>query len=69
MTHQADFNLSSFLRSKSVSRSLNLALYLGFCWLAGTGLLLAFRLPHGGSAIRRTTFLGHPLHFWAEAHL
>jgi hypothetical protein len=69
MTDRADSNLSSFLRSKSVSRLLNLALYLGFCLLLGTGLLLAFRLPHGGSAAPITRFLGYPLHFWAQAHL
>jgi hypothetical protein len=58
-----------FLRSKSIGRSLNFVLYLGFCLLAGTGFLLAFRLPHGPLAGQRTIFLGYPLHVWAEVHL
>jgi uncharacterized protein DUF4405 len=62
-------NLSFFVRSKPVSRLLNLALYLGFCLLAGTGLLLALRLPHGAGIAQRRMFLGCPLHFWAEVHL
>jgi hypothetical protein len=62
-------NPSFFARSKPVSRLLNLALYLGFCLLAGTGLLLAFRLPHGPSTSQRTIFLGYPLHIWAKVHL
>jgi len=61
--------LSAFLRSKPLSRFLNLALYLGFCFLAGTGLLLAFRFPHGGRVGALMTFLGYPLHFWAQIHL
>jgi hypothetical protein len=69
MSNRTNYKLSSLLRSKPVSRLLNLALYLGFCLLAGTGLLLAFRLPHGGSGAQTTIFLGYALHFWAEVHL
>jgi Domain of unknown function (DUF4405) len=58
-----------FLRSKSIGRLLNLVLYIGFCLLTGTGLLLAFRLPHGPRVGQRAIFLGYPLHVWAEVHL
>ena len=61
--------LPAFMRSGFLARLLNLILYLGFCVLAGTGFLLAFRLPHGSEAARGTTFLGYPVHTWAEAHL
>ena len=38
-----------------------------FCALAGTGFLLAYRLPHGPNA-NQTLFLGFGRHLWGEAH-
>ena len=61
--------LPAFMRSGFLARFLNLMLYLDFCTLAGSGFLLAFRLPHGSDAARATRFLGYPLHTWAEFHL
>jgi Domain of unknown function (DUF4405) len=48
-------------------KGLDLPLYLLFCALAGTGYLLAYRLPHGPSA-GETLFLGFGRHMWGEAH-
>ena len=46
---------------------IDLALYLLFCALAGTGLLLAYRLPHGSGA-GQIVFLGYRRHDWGEIH-
>jgi hypothetical protein len=46
---------------------IDLVLYLLFCAMAGTGMLLAFRLPHGGGA-GRTLFLSFGRHAWGEIH-
>jgi hypothetical protein len=51
----------------SVRKAIDLTLYLVFCSLAGTGFLLAYRLPHGAGNVR-VTFLGYELHDWALAH-
>ena len=48
-------------------RIIDLALYLLFCALAGTGFLLAYRLPHGGGG-GHTLFLGVGRHAWGEVH-
>jgi hypothetical protein len=48
-------------------RIIDLVLYLLFCALAGTGFLLAYRLPHGGGG-GQTLFLGIDRHAWGEAH-
>ena len=45
----------------------DLTLYLLFCALVGTGLLLAYRLPHGGGG-GHALFLGHGRHVWSEVH-
>lgn len=51
---------------RSISKKVvDLTLYWVFCALAGTGLLLAYRLPHGAGAV---TFLGHGLHDWGVVH-
>jgi uncharacterized protein DUF4405 len=47
---------------------LDLALYLVACALTGTGLLLAYRLPHGSVHPGRTLFLGYDRHDWGEVH-
>ena len=46
----------------------DLALYLVACTLTGTGLLLAYRLPHGGGHTGRILFLGYGRHEWGEIH-
>jgi hypothetical protein len=47
---------------------IDLALYLVACALTGTGLLLAYRLPHGGGHTSRVLFLGYGRHAWGEIH-
>ena len=46
---------------------IDLVLYLLFCGLAGTGMLLSYRLPHGGGA-GGTLFLSFGRHEWGEIH-
>jgi len=46
---------------------IDLTLYLLSCTLAGTGLLLAYRLPHGPQA-GQTLFLALGRHMWGEVH-
>ncbi|KAF0093757.1 MAG: hypothetical protein E1N59_2587 [Puniceicoccaceae bacterium 5H] len=46
-------------------RATNLLLYLGFCFLAGTGLLLIFRLPPHS---RQATVFGLTRHEWGDWH-
>jgi hypothetical protein len=46
---------------------IDLTLYLLFCALGGTGLLLAYRLPHGGEG-GHALFLGDGRHMWGEVH-
>jgi hypothetical protein len=47
---------------------IDLALYLIACGLTGTGLLLAYRLPHGQGHAGRMLFLGYGRHEWGEIH-
>ena len=47
---------------------LDLALYLVACTLTGTGLLLAYRLPHGQGPGERMLFLGYGRHEWGDIH-
>ena len=49
-------------------RVLNLLLYLSFCFIVGTGLLLEFKLVPGGQGGRGLTALGMSRHEWAEWH-
>jgi Domain of unknown function (DUF4405) len=49
-------------------RMLDLALYLVACVTAGTGLLLAYRLPHGAGNANRVIFLGYGRHEWGDIH-
>jgi Domain of unknown function (DUF4405) len=46
----------------------DLALYLVACVTAGTGLLLAYRLPHGAGNASRVVFLGYGRHEWGDVH-
>ena len=52
----------------SVDRVLNLLLWLAFCALAGTGLLLAFRLPPGSRGGAGLSALGMTRHEWGDWH-
>jgi hypothetical protein len=49
-------------------RLLNLLLWLGFCALAGTGLLLAWRLPPASRGGRGLEILGFGRHDWGDFH-
>jgi hypothetical protein len=49
-------------------RWIDLTLYLVSCAIAGTGLLLGYRLPHGHGAGSIVTFLGHGRHDWGSVH-
>lgn len=55
------------VRKADWKKIIDLTLYLLFCGLAGTGLLLAYRLPHGGGA-GHALFLGLGRHPWGEVH-
>ncbi len=47
---------------------LDLALYMVASVTAGTGLLLAYRLPHGAGNANRVIFLGYGRHEWGDIH-
>jgi hypothetical protein len=49
-------------------KAIDLALYLVACVTAGTGLLLAYRLPHGPGNAGRVIFLGYGRHEWGDIH-
>ena len=49
-------------------RVLNLLLYLSFCFIVGTGLLLEFKLVPGGQGGHGLTVLGMSRHEWGEWH-
>ena len=58
---------------KGISRSLlprvlNALLWLVFCGMAGTGLLLAFRLPPGSRGGAGLTAMGWGRHDWGDVH-
>jgi cell division protein FtsW (lipid II flippase) len=50
-------------------RLLNYLLYLAFCLMAGTGLLLAYRLPPGSRGGRGLRFFDMDRHAWGDIHL
>ncbi len=56
-----------FSRS-SVARVLNMLLWLVFCGMAGTGLLIAFRLPPGSRGGAGLATLGWTRHQWGDLH-
>jgi len=53
----------------TINRILNFALYISFCLMTGTGLLLSFRLPPGSKGGRGLTMLGMDRHEWGTVHL
>jgi hypothetical protein len=56
-----------FSRS-TVPRVLDALLWLVFCGMAGTGLLLAFRLPPGSRGGAGLTAMGWGRHDWGDMH-
>jgi Domain of unknown function (DUF4405) len=60
---------TSTLPGKNIwKKAIDLALYLVACVTAGTGLLLAYRLPHGPGSPGRVIFLGYGRHEWGDIH-
>ena len=60
---------SSIRPGKNIwKKALDLALYLVACLTAGTGLLLAYRLPHGAGNAGRVVFFGYGRHEWGDIH-
>ena len=57
-----------WLGRNTCKRVLDLALYLVACVTAGTGLLLAYRLPHGAGNAGRVVFFGYGRHEWGDIH-
>ena len=51
-----------------VLRALNALMWWVFCGMAGTGLLLASRLPPGSRGGSRLTALGWGRHDWGDVH-
>lgn len=51
-----------------ITRILNLLLWLTLCFLAGTGFLLAFRLPPGSRGGAGLQALGLGRHGWGDLH-
>ena len=49
-------------------KCIDLTLYLVACLTAGTGLLLAYRLPHGAGNAGRVVFFGYGRHEWGDIH-
>lgn len=65
--------MSETVPRKPSSRTLlprlcNAALWLLFCGLSGTGLLLAFRLPPGSRGGKGLSALGWGRHDWGDFH-
>lgn len=54
---------------KWLPRTANLALWLLFCAMSATGLLLAFRLPPGSRGGHGLSVLGWSRHEWGDLHL
>ncbi|MFA7233054.1 MAG: DUF4405 domain-containing protein [Terrimicrobiaceae bacterium] len=52
----------------AIRRVLNLSLYLGFCLMIGTGLLMACRLVPGSRGGQGLEMLGWNRHEWGELH-
>src|SRR6516225_5035711 len=59
---------ASSLGKGTWKKMIDLALYLVASALTGTGLLLAYRLPHGAARAGRILFLGLDRHEWGDIH-
>ena len=69
MTTEQESGRETKGRSRStVPRVLNALLWLVFCGMAGTGLLLAFRLPPGSRGGAGLTAMGWGRHDWGDLH-
>lgn len=55
-------------RRMTITRALNFLLWISFCAMSGTGLLLAYRLPPGSQGGRGLTALGWDRHEWGNLH-
>lgn len=51
-----------------IFRTANLALWLAFCLLTGTGLMLTYRLPPGSRGGHGLTVWGWSRHDWGDVH-
>lgn len=51
-----------------IPKAANLLLWLLFCIMSGTGVLLAFRLPPGSRGGRGLSALGWTRHDWGDLH-
>lgn len=71
--------LSAFMKAKTpparhpsirvlLPRCLNFLLWMSFCAMSGTGLLLSFRLPPGSRGGRGLSALGWDRHAWGDLH-
>ncbi len=56
------------MRKSVINRVLNLLLWMSFCAMAATGMLLAFRLPPGRKGGSGLTALGWSRHEWGDLH-
>lgn len=64
-----DINPGRLFSKNAVARAINALLFLGGCFLAGSGWLLDQRLPHGrGTGGGRITLLGMNRHDWGAWH-
>jgi len=58
----------SFILKNTIHRFLNLALYISFCGMIGSGLLLAWRLPPGSRGGQGLSAMGLGRHDWGDIH-
>lgn len=56
------------MQGNTIHRGLNLLLYLLLCAMAGTGVLLAFRLPPGSRGGAGWSVWGWTRHDWGDLH-
>ncbi len=56
------------MNRSTIPRILNALLWLVFCAMSGTGLLLAYRLPPGSRGGRGLSALGLGRHEWGDIH-
>ena len=56
------------MNHSTIPRILNGLLWLVFCGMSGTGLLLAYRLPPGSRGGRGLSALGLNRHEWGDIH-
>lgn len=62
------FSVRRLTSKLNLNRVTDLLLWLCACVMAGTGLLIAFRLPPGSRGGRGLTALGWSRHDWGDVH-